>query len=180
MTTSESPPMTDTAELIARLKPVAWLHPTADWAHKSHGYVAAHCTRGGPRPLPLYQIDADALSSLVRERDEALKDLNRYAWERDKAREERDKTERRAEAFWKPQLHAAEADAARMREALQPFAKVGEAFSWAIGPDGIDDDLTVIIEPVARREWAQHLSTVNFTNASASLSNTSEGGKGAV
>jgi len=53
---------------------------------------------------------------------------------------------------------------------------VGEAFSWAIGPDGIDDDdLTVIIEPVARREWAQHLSTVNFTNARASLSNTSEG-----
>lgn len=143
-----SEPMTDTAELIARAT------EEADYLERMN--VSPLSTRTTLRDL------ADALSSLVRERDEALKDLNRYAWERDKAREERDKTERRAEAFWKPQLHAAQADAARMREALEPFARVA--------------DMEERAEPFA----SVMVNVDRCRDARASLSNTSEGGKGAV
>ena len=66
---------------------------------------------------------ADRISTLERELEEARALNNTYAWERDKAREERDATERRSEAFWKPRLTAAE-------------AKMGEALAWSM--DEID------------------------------------------
>ena len=65
---------------------------------------------------------ADRIPTLERELEEARALNNTYAWERDKAREERDATERRSEAFWKPRLTSAEAKVARMGEALKPFS----------------------------------------------------------
>ena len=35
-------------------EPVAWLHPTAGWAHTSRAEVANHCIKGWPQPIPLY------------------------------------------------------------------------------------------------------------------------------
>jgi hypothetical protein len=184
--------MTDTAELM----PVAWRYRDA-WGRWA--YCEAIDNINGPTVITEKQAlySADALSSLVRERDELAERVDRMygaeelltaqniivraVWDvlggEDATRADGQNLIARVREIT-ARATAAEADAAKMREALKPFAKVGEVFSWAIGPDGIDDDLTVIIEPVARREWAQHLSTVNFTNARASLSSTSEGGKG--
>ena len=47
------------------------------------------------------QEAAERLSTLEAALTEAQKLNNKYAWERDKAREERDTAERRSEAFWK-------------------------------------------------------------------------------
>lgn len=44
---------------------------------------------------------------------------NRYAWERDKAREERDAAERRSEAHWKPRLEAAADQISRLTQLVQ-------------------------------------------------------------
>ena len=44
---------------------------------------------------------------------------NKYAWERDKAREERDAAERRSEAHWRPRLEAAQAANTALTEALR-------------------------------------------------------------
>lgn len=35
-------------------EPVGWLHPTSKWAHCEHDYVANHCRKNGPGPIPLY------------------------------------------------------------------------------------------------------------------------------
>jgi len=35
-------------------EPVAWLHPTAGWAHERREQVAIHCHKDGPDPVPLY------------------------------------------------------------------------------------------------------------------------------
>ena len=72
---------------------------------------------------------ADLISALERELEEARALNNKYAWERDKAREERDATERRSEAFWKPRLTAAEAKAARMGEALGGLLKLNDDYA---------------------------------------------------
>lgn len=60
----------------------------------------------------------DRITHLEQELAEALALNNKYAWERDKAREERDAVERRSEAFWKPQLTASQAEVERLRAAL--------------------------------------------------------------
>lgn len=39
---------------ISNPGPVAWMHPTADWAHVSYDKVDVHCLNVGPRPVPLY------------------------------------------------------------------------------------------------------------------------------
>jgi hypothetical protein len=70
---------------------------------------------------------AALISSLVAERDAAVALNNRYAYERDKAREERDAAERRSEAHWKLRFEQAERLLAEAREALKPFAMEG----WA-------------------------------------------------
>lgn len=59
---------------------------------------------------------AAALTTLIAERDAATALNNKYAWERDKAREERDAAERRSEAHWKPRLETAEAQLKAARE----------------------------------------------------------------
>lgn len=69
---------------------------------------------------------ADTILKLQAEVAEARALNNKYAWERDKAREERDAAERKSEAFWKPRLEAAEAEVAWMRTALEPFAKLAD------------------------------------------------------
>ena len=85
---------------------------------------------------------ADAIERLVRERDEAQALNNKYAWERDKAREERDVAERRSEDHWKPRVTAAESRAssaeaqlAEMREALRPFAEAAAGYDPDEGED---------------------------------------------
>lgn len=35
-------------------EPVAWMHPTANWASTKRGSVLAHCRNDGPYPIPLY------------------------------------------------------------------------------------------------------------------------------
>ncbi len=104
--------MTDTAEL----KPVAWV------SKDGLALVA-----GGPFATPLSPVktdwlteplySADALSSLVRERDakHAM-----FLYEADKHSEWLEKF-----MAMKAKCEAAEADAARMREALEPFAEFG-------------------------------------------------------
>lgn len=62
---------------------------------------------------------------------------NKYAWERDKAREERDAAERRSEAHWRPRLEAAQAANTALTEALRPFGKLGDI------PEHFDDAVTV-------------------------------------
>jgi hypothetical protein len=61
--------------------------------------------------------EAATLITSLREALEEAKALNnKYAWERDKAREERDQAERKAEAFWRPQVE-------RLEVALNPSRK---------------------------------------------------------
>lgn len=98
---------TDTAELVAQYR----------------AYIAA-CSGPGTtlydgHPAVLMSKGVDRLAALERERDEARALNNKYAWERDKAREERDAAERRSEAFWKPQLTAFQAEVERLKEALK-------------------------------------------------------------
>jgi hypothetical protein len=57
-----------------------------------------------PRVIPdcaTLREAADRISTLERELEEARALNNKYAWERDKAREERDTAERRSEAYWR-------------------------------------------------------------------------------
>ena len=72
--------------------------------------------------IPLLRDLASALTRTAQERDAAIQLNNRYAWERDKAREERNAAERRAEAFWKPQFTAAEARLSSARDALEAIS----------------------------------------------------------
>jgi hypothetical protein len=69
-----------------------------------------------PRYLALLDEAATLITSLREALEEATKLNNKYAWERDKAREERDQAERKAEAFWKPQVE-------RLEMALNPSRK---------------------------------------------------------
>ena len=81
------------------------------------------------------QSQADALA-------EARRDLNKYAYQRDNAREERDAAERRSEGFWKPQADkataratAAEASLATMREALEQIVQWSKAYPLKAFPE---------------------------------------------
>lgn len=99
---TQSPP---TGELVARLREGT----TIRLSETAATYI----------PPPKLQIEAaDAITTLERERDEARALNNKYAWERDKAREERDAAERRSEAFWKPQITASQAQVERLKDAL--------------------------------------------------------------
>ena len=100
---------------------------------------------------------ADALTSLTQrlavveaERDEARKLNNKYAWERDKAREERDAAERRSEAFWKPQLQAAEAQLAHAREAASALSRVLSDIEFMVEGGHIPNVLDDVIYANAR------------------------------
>lgn len=50
-------------------------------------------------------------------------------------------------------------------EGLRPFAKAAERFNCAIGPDGIDEGLTVLAHIHVRREYEAKLSTSDFSRA---------------
>ena len=97
-----APPSPDIAGLVERLEKWGkWLDADIGWDE--------------PAGADLREA-ATALQRVAQERDAANQLNNKYAWERDKAREERDAAERRSEAFWKPQLAAAEARIATARD----------------------------------------------------------------
>jgi hypothetical protein len=84
--------------------------PIGAYAWGSHEAIEAWNRRALIQPTPAETEggDADAIQALNRQ-------VNQYAWERDKAREERDAAEARSEAFWKAQVstlsrHLEEAD----------------------------------------------------------------------
>lgn len=54
-------------------------------------------------------------------------------------------------------------------EALEPFARAASTFGFAIGPDRIDDGLTVLAYAHARPEYEAQLCTSNFSRARALL-----------
>ena len=103
-----APPSPDIAGLVERLEKWGkWLDADIGWDE--------------PAGADLREA-ATALQRVAQERDAANQLNNKYAWERDKAREERDAAERRSEAFWKPQIAAAEARIATARdEGLEPL-----------------------------------------------------------
>jgi hypothetical protein len=61
-------------------------------------------------------------------------------------------------------------------EVLKPFAKSASTFSFAIGPDGIDDDMTVIAYAHVRPNSEADLSTRNFSDARAFVEKHGRGG----
>ena len=68
-----------------------------------------------------------------------------------------------------------EAENARLREALQPFAEAAREFTFAIAPDGIDDGLTVEAQVCCRPERIAVLGTQHFSQAArASLGGSDE------
>lgn len=70
-------------------------------------------------------------------------------------------------------LAAAEAENGRLRKALEPFGKAASEFPVAIGPDGIDDGLTVLAYIHGVRGYEAKLSTSHFSNARAALGDPS-------
>ncbi|MDJ1632299.1 hypothetical protein [Rhizobium rhizogenes] len=56
------------------------------------------------------------------------------------------------------------------RKVIEPFANAARNFTFAIGPDGIDDGLTVLAYVHVCREREADLSTADFSAASAFLS----------
>lgn len=80
---TQSPP---TGELVARLERYAARAVSLEPLGLGH---------------PIAREAADRITTLERELEEARKLNNKYAWERDKAREERDAAERRSEAYWR-------------------------------------------------------------------------------
>ena len=64
-----------------------------------------------------------------------------------------------------------------LEEALKPFAKAASAFLFSLGPNGIDDGLTVDVSVACRPERETTLSTTDFSNAAAAL-NASAGKEG--
>jgi hypothetical protein len=68
----------------------------------------------GESPSNIYNLADEAVAAI-----EAInRQVNQYAWERDKAREERDAAESRSEAFWKPQVSTLSRQLEEAREAL--------------------------------------------------------------
>jgi len=60
----------------------------------------------GIGPALLCQEAASTITALREEVGRLTRTVNQYAYERDKAREERDQAERRSEQFWRGQLTA--------------------------------------------------------------------------
>lgn len=56
-----------------------------------------------------------------------------------------------------------------LEEGLRPFATAANAFLFAIGPDGVDDGLTVIASVACRPEREATLGTADFSHAAALL-----------
>lgn len=83
---------------------------------------------------------ASAISSLVEERDSLKIESSKHAYEADKAKQDRDTSERRSEDFWSGRAEAAEARCARMKEALRPFAEAAEEL-----PEHIHDLVPVVL-----------------------------------
>jgi hypothetical protein len=54
-------------------------------------------------------------------------------------------------------------------KALEPFAKAAHAFHVVVGPDGVDDGLTVTATIEAKRECEAMLCTSDFSRALAAL-----------
>jgi hypothetical protein len=92
----------DNSDIVLRLT------GRADWYDDAHP--------GTVKTPDLLREAATLITSLREALEEATKLNNKYAWERDKAREERDKAERKAEAFWRPQVE-------RLEVALNPSRK---------------------------------------------------------
>jgi hypothetical protein len=114
--------MSDPASLLEKVRSAVSRVPKNLTEHKLRQRSKSMLDAGHTDDANLDIEAADLISALERELEEARALNNKYAWERDKARKERDATERRSEAFWKPRLTAAEAKAARMEEALKPFS----------------------------------------------------------
>jgi hypothetical protein len=64
----------------------------------------------------------------------------------------------------KARATSAEAKLAEARKVIEPFAEASREFNFAIGPDGIDDGITVIASTVVRDREAT-LSTSDFSAA---------------
>jgi hypothetical protein len=94
--------MGDIDQVLANLK---------EWAN----WLDADIGRNEPAGTQLREA-ATLITSLREALEEAKALNNKYAWERDKAREERDQAERKAEAFWRPQVE-------RLEMALNPSRK---------------------------------------------------------
>jgi hypothetical protein len=94
--------MGDIDQVLANLK---------EWAN----WLDADIGRNEPAGTQLREA-ATLITSLREALEEAKALNNKYAWERDKAREERDQAERKAEAFWRPQVE-------RLEVALNPSRK---------------------------------------------------------
>ena len=144
--------MTDTAELIARLQGLSrWLDAAA-YRDAPSGELRMAVTEA-----------ADALSSLVRERDayaQATKDQAAIAMHNVN------------------RATAAEADAARMREALE--ATEDMVYAAAVEQYNAGCDPSVYGEPKEKQHWFAYDILENLADAiraRASLSNTSEGGE---
>jgi hypothetical protein len=80
------------------------------------GFMVIDATESPDGKWVKYDEAATLITSLREALEEATKLNNKYAWERDKAREERDQAERKAEAFWRPQVE-------RLEVALNPSRK---------------------------------------------------------
>lgn len=76
--------------------------------------------------VPLLTDAASTITALREEVGRLTRTVNQYAYERDKAREERDQAERRSEQFWRGQLTALRQ---RVVEVVGPFAKWPGDFS---------------------------------------------------
>lgn len=85
--------------------------------------------------------------------EKAEADLNKYAWERDKAREERDQAERRAEEFWTERLEGARGRIRELEDGLRlalPYVERQNAAEHSM------DGFTIVAgEPVAHRNPAR-------------------------
>jgi hypothetical protein len=69
---------------------------------------------------------------------------------------------------WEEAAGREKAEVARLCKALEPFANAARSFTGAIGPDGIDDGLTVIACIHGRPECEAILSTADFSAAARS------------
>lgn len=129
-------------------EPVAWRWKTpAEDDHWVWSYSAVIDNPHDARCEPLYS--ATALERVVRERDEALRRYeNAFKWWE----------------YNKPRAEKAEAKLAEARKVIEPFAEASREFNFAMGPDGIDDGITVIASTVVRDREAT-LSTSDFSAA---------------
>ena len=142
-------------DLIARLEPAAWMHPTQGWVHHLYDEVLPHCERDGPLPQPLYS--ASTIASLT-EQVEGLKAKWIDADEDAKVQKEfLAAADARALAA-ESELSRLRAENEKMRELVQQAFRDGVIYGTNIAD--ADPDLA----------W-------EYSRSRAVLSNTSEGGK---